>query len=312
MRVFGAIAVCLCACSGQNRATSAQPAFVSSQVAPQPGRWLPAGLYFREFSYTWRCGTCPPPHFAAALGPYTDPSEATAAARRLKGLPVGYPWAVRAPRLGLSDESLRGIVVVAGLFEERADATAVAASIDDARVHRVSAHAGYDAETEAKLERQREWLVQIEDGAPVLAYSEATARRLLNLDGKGEHSAALAKHLPQGWRWAAGDWIRALNAALDPQPALCSVAPGSIHVEVALPSISRADAFAPVRCPDGQLAFVPYSDTRVDAVVLPTASGDYQIVQPALIECDRGWQHSWGYDRTGRQGSANPYPLSPC
>jgi hypothetical protein len=66
---------------------------------------------------------------------------------------------------------------------------------------------------------------------------------------------------------------------------VCTAAAGAfVTTAEALYRFRRA--FAPVRCPDGQVAWVPWTQTRVETVIY-RASEDWVWAQVILVECDQ-------------------------
>jgi hypothetical protein len=258
-------------------------------VAPEPlpaaAAALPAGLYFRNSYVARLCDGCATPAFAVVLAVAEDPAalEAALARGEAAGLAPGYPFAVATAALGLAGVEDGG-TVVAGLFAARGEAEALARALPGstllalATAEELQRRAGA-ADDAGRLEPV---VVQVEAAGP--GWDGAELDRI-----ERELDAQVAEE-PREQRFSAR------LAALAPR---CTVRAGRVRFTTDAELYRFARRLAPASCDDGRLAWVPWTRTRLETLVLRTADGP-RLYQVTAVMCDQATIEDWPYVRGGR------------
>jgi hypothetical protein len=200
-------------------------------------------------------------------------AERALAAARTLGLAPGYPFAVSYDELPALDEDKRGIAIVAGLYATKAEAKALVAS------KRLKADVVELAPADAAHMVCDDWsacqstyISVVEVMAPAKAYD---AKQIEKLN-------AAQDELP---------WVKYEKAvarymkALERLPAACEVQPGRLFLANQDRLYRQFRKLAPVTCPDGQEAWVPWRATRLESAVV-RKNNDTVMHQVVLVECD--------------------------
>lgn len=218
---------------------------ISAAQASTPAP-LPAQLPW-AISYA-TCDACTDPAAAVILPPGAG----------APGLPPGYPMAVHADTLGLVDETVQGVVWVAGLFPDMAEAAAWQAQhLPAATVAPLLGHADHRDRLE-RMYADRE-LTPIPYRVAVQIHASGGAAAY-------DREAVTA-------RWQRGAAPEGLSPA-------CTVPDGTVFTAV-VEELMWYD-WAPVTCPDGTAGVVAWTDTLLAATVFP----DGRVRQVVGAECD--------------------------
>lgn len=266
MRGWLAFSIALAACS--RAVPTADPA-----GPPALARPLPAGACGFDPYLGEACGESPEPGFAVVL---LRTEDLRAAERALARAPHagGYPFVATLDELPAQDARLRGIVVIAGLWANAADATAAAraaggevlplASQDEFRRRQYGGVEKYEA-YEARVSHA----VEITSATP--AYRAEDLERV---------ETDLDEELATKWVPMPEQYVRRARALAALVPA-CTVAAGRVFATNERELYRFRRTYAPAKCDDGREAWVPWRATRRESVV-----ADGRVHQVILVECD--------------------------
>ncbi|NUO52218.1 MAG: hypothetical protein HOV80_25475 [Polyangiaceae bacterium] len=201
-------------------------------------------------------------------------AERALEAARSLGLAAGYPFAVSYDDLPARDEKKRGVAIVAGLFATKAEADELVASkhlaaqvveLAPALAAQMDCSDDYEACTATQI-------TVVEMLAPTKAYSTATIEKLIEEQNE----------LP---------WVKYDKAALRERKALerlpsaCEVKAGQLFLAKGNRLYRQMRKYAPVTCPSGAEAWVPWRATRLESAVLRKGN-EASLHQVILVECD--------------------------
>ncbi len=271
-RLTGALgASLLAACS-----VSTQSLPLEDPVAITDDAILPAGLYFRHGYLAPRAAGAPPARFAVLHGVFATPAAAEQAVAAIPGLAPGYPMVVHTDELGLTDPSVQGVAVVAGLYADPAAAAqaatgpglSVAPLLDADAAHRRAIGLGDAADPTAP----RLQAVRLRPGG-----SPAYARAAIEAAEEAHFNYA--------------DVPGPDPLASPPEP-LCHLDGGRVFLATGADHALDPYRWAAVDC-DGQPAYVPRERTLLGTLFLPLATGGARVVQVARVECDTASFRHW-------------------
>ena len=200
---------------------------------------------------------CDAPSFAVVALRTNDPR---AAERALREAPRsgGYPFAESLDALTPADRSLHGIVVVDGLFAERADAESFARALH-ASVLPLEARTGAYRDDVSRV-------VMTASSSP--AYARGDLERV-------EHELDEAPWVP-----LAKAHVRRTKALAQLTP-VCTIDAGRVFRTTSEALYRFRREYAPVACDDGKEAWIAWRATRLESSV--SAGSIRQVI---LVECD--------------------------
>jgi hypothetical protein len=273
MRPF-LMTACFVAAAACHAASAPAPSPVPPAPANGDDGLLPSSLCFRP-GYLSRVEGCKQRSHVAALvfGVYPTPELASRALRTVPrtALPPGYPLAAHVDELGLSGAD-KGIAIVAALFSDDAHAQAWA-----------DAHAGtLPGVTVAKLRPTTDahpFVIRIQAGG-ASAYDRGPIDRLL-------HKSSLSY-----------DEMRGAVPEKDLK-VVCKLPSDTLFLASGS-DVSFRFHWAPVHCGD-TAAYVRWTDTLVDTVILWAPDRTTTLVQVVDVSCDVAVLGRWRYDERGRQ-----------
>jgi hypothetical protein len=195
----------------------------------------------------------------------------------------GYPLVVHTDELGVVPSELpaEGIALVGGLFESTAEARVFSARQSSARVVRLLSADEAFAELSRKYgdATRHLFIARISAGPPVPAYERS------GIDPQGEEVPVI------------GEEPHKLEE-------LCRIAPGSIFL-VRHEDMLHPREWVPVDC-EGKPAYVRWTDTLVEASIVPRQQGMLCLIQVMSVSCDAPELGYFRYDAQGR------HPGSEC
>ncbi|MFO0553622.1 MAG: hypothetical protein U0271_34890 [Polyangiaceae bacterium] len=278
-------------------ATAVSPANPPREPAPLEKGLLPAGLCWFHPYLDSACSDYEKPHFAVVLAEFEVrpngrdrlylgdlparpmPSLAAAeralqAARANGKFKPGYPFVASYDDLRRLDQKRHSVAVVAGLFAERAEADNYVRDLqlEGATIVELAPESWLPCESELWEQCEAQHVVAVEVAAKSVAFSDA---QVASFDKKlSEENSADPDELAQQ--------RRALEAAAAP---ICEVTRGQVFGATSLELYGASRVYAPVTCPDGRRAWVPWRNTRVESVVVQTKAGA-MTSQVISVECD--------------------------
>ena len=248
----------------------------------RPPGLAPAGLcgIAPYISTSAACSTMRPPTHVVAYGPHDDAvgTERALARASALGLAAGYPLALALDDLPVrSLRGQRGLLTVLGLFAERADAEAFHRQLPaDARLLALEVGELQDYWTSDPNERPRDHVVQVIEDTP--AWPKDSLERL---------ERQLNEAMAQSEQWLPWDQLmERRRAALDQLPTRCQVSAGRVFRHTGDSIYHMLRVYAPVRCDDGQEAWIPWATTNLETAVVPHAEGSVSY-QVANVTCDQ-------------------------
>jgi hypothetical protein len=250
---------------------------------------LPAGIYFRHHIYS-TCPGCPTPGAVVLLGVYPDIASARRALAQIStAVPPGYPLVVHTDELGIVPSELpaEGIALVGGLFESMDHAREFFAHQSSARVvPLMSADKAFaDLRRKHGDARRNRFIARIGAGPPVPAYDRS------GIDPQGEEVPVIGQESPE-------------------LEELCRIPPGSIFL-VRHEDVLHHREWVPVDC-EGKPAYVRWTDTLVEASIVPRLDGTLCLIQVMSVSCDVPELGYYRYDAQGRQSPSGATRVGPC
>ena len=241
---------------------------------------LPAGLCGFDNYLHEACGDAPPPGYAGVLGVSDSVAEIEGTLReaRMLELAAGYPFAVSLHDLPPAD-GRTGLAVVAGLFATRPPAEAYARDLpSSAQLLELAALVelapGLFQPKSASAGDAKNTAVELAEDTP--AWSTPDLERV-----EHELDEALAR------RWVKLPKQRASReAALAKLAPKCRLERGRVFAATEDKLYAFRRNYAPVDCPDGTRAWVPWRATRLESVV-ERAGSAAKVHQVVLVECDQ-------------------------
>jgi hypothetical protein len=207
------------------------------------------------------CGLAP--RYAVVLDEARSDATATAALRRARSLPlaVGYPFVASYDDLSAVDASkAHAVAVVAGLFALEEDARREA----DRYAGNVVTLTGPIDDKPIDDKPDRVTAIEVSEHATAVS-----PRDLALIDGSGPTDIA--------------ERIAWWTDRADTKP-LCHVDAGAVFIFSLEKAYERSRAWAPVRCPRGELGWVLKRATRWESVVQARADGP-MITQIVALQC---------------------------
>ncbi|MDI1434581.1 hypothetical protein [Polyangium sorediatum] len=277
-----------CSSSGAGQQVPRAGALSSSTSAPRsiPAEGvLPAGLCHLEVYLDEECKSAAP-RYALLLGVAVDAraAETTLRSGETGELAAGYPFVATLDDLPIADPGRKGLAVVAGLFEHKHQAEQYQARLSRPTelVELASPEDAASRQIQPKGMAKEMFLASrvsaVELAEDTAAFSEddldKTEKALDEVLAQKEVSLPEQKEQRE----------RAL-AALQPR---CKLSRGRVFsasykdLHHPLASLLR---YAPVRCDDGAVAWVPWRATRLKSAVVRTDAGAL-VHQVVLVECD--------------------------
>jgi len=309
------------ACAPAEPVHTGRPAPPRARTATVPEIWKPmppptanmsallaAGLCGFDNYLSESCAEAPPPRWAVVLRVSHSAADIEATLRKaaVLELAAGYPFAVSLDDLPAADRR-KGLAVVAGLFASKPPAEAYARELpSSARLLELAALVeeppGFYMLRDPKGPSARDARVRaVELVEDTPAWSRPELERV-----EHELDEALAR------KWVKLPKQRARREAalakLDPR---CTLERGRVFTAKDADFYGWRRNYAPVQCPDGARAWVPWRATRLESVVV-RAGGAAKVHQVILVECDQATVETRAFSSPS---SAQPLRLAlggPC
>jgi hypothetical protein len=247
--------------------------------SPRPGRappgLLPAGACGYDPYLGDACSDAP--RFAVVARRVSDAATAESALAAAPHL-AGYPFAASFDEIAAADARRRGVMVVVGLFAARRDADAWASALHDDVVPLASV----EELNRRRYDDVKDWdrheasIVRVvETTAPTAAFAGSDLERV---------ESELDERLARNWTKLPGQQLRRVRALASLSPR-CTLDAGRVFVTDEATLYRFLRHYAPVTCPDGRRAWVPWRATRLESAVV-RAGDQLDVHQVILVECD--------------------------
>ena len=211
-------------------------------------------------------------------------------------LSPGYPWVAHTDEMTLGADSPSGIAVVLAAFSSERDARVWAARRAGARqAIQIHALASDEDAQHRRIGNPKQVVVRLQPDGGENAISFYEARAVAKALGRGRHVSDKDIHLP-----ARGARCRVRGGALFLVP----------YDELFPPGLGGR-VFAPVRCDDGRVSYVPWTSTLLESVIWRDRAGALHLSQISAVFCDEPDEVlDWYYDpAAGRREGPRRLPL---
>lgn len=271
---------------------------VSDAPAPLKKGLLPAGLCWFHPYLDSACSEYEKPHFAVVLAEFEvrpngrgrlylgdlparpAPSlalveRALQEARAQHTYGPGYPFVASYDDLRRLDQKRQGLAIVAGLFAERAEADTYVRELrleQGVSIVELAPESWLPCESDEYDKCEAKHVVAVEVAAKSVALSDA------QLD-------AIEKKLAEEGLHEAEEVAKRRRELTSRATPVCEVARGQVFAATSLELYSTSRDYAPITCPDGRRAWIPWRNTRLESVVVATARGPI-ISQVVAVSCD--------------------------